>query len=339
MRKLCLGLVLVLVLACGLAMAETPGDIDGDDAVGLPEAVNALQVASGLKADMQNVYDFSEYYSQPDSTYCYKTTYVDENGADSAGYEFEQAISESLDNETVLVEIDHYGWRNMYAIRGNQMVYLGYEGNGSEPVWNKPPRVIGTIEMKRFDVYTTCYEYAGEVNGLSCTEYTFLGVEDVVTPAGTFKDCLKISRKYYPSSSPFSLRYYARNVGLVKFFRASSYGGTIRELAFAQVGQAAYPQDGFFSRCSGTYTFETVDGSTKTGSFTLNYIQTKSGFDGAFVTEDYAARLNYSVSSTDGTNFSGRDNRYGNEVVFTITGNTIQGTIAGETEFSGTCGQ
>ncbi|MFC1779920.1 hypothetical protein ACFLZU_06255 [Thermodesulfobacteriota bacterium] len=89
--------------------------------------------------------------------------------------------------------------------------YIGKSWGGESPFYKQ--EILPTVSDLTFDQHQS-------------REYILSGIEDVTTPAGTFKDCLKVTRirsilyPEMPSSDRYTtLRhfYYAKNIGVVKF--------------------------------------------------------------------------------------------------------------------------
>jgi len=64
--KRIIAIALVWFCAAGLSWGATLGDVNNDGDVGLPEAIYALQVSSGIRPQgVTPQYDFAEYFMFP----------------------------------------------------------------------------------------------------------------------------------------------------------------------------------------------------------------------------------------------------------------------------------
>jgi len=332
---------------------EVIGDINDDNHVGLQEAIYALQITSGLKTTTTNLIDFTEYFFISDATYYYKKNILNNN---ETYYNFYYTTSENIDNEDILILSQPfkdnilYGCQYLFALRKGSICHIGYKDlkNGTVEVYS-PPQILGNNQINMNDTFATCseYQYFVSQNKMFCSEYKFIGIEDVTTPAGSFTDCIKLLVNYhtinpnsYDGNSTFSLRYYAKNIGLVKHINTGSYVNEVIELTFAKVGNNVYNQGNIYNTCTGSYSFENAEGQQETDQFKLTYVQINDGFKGELVIIDDTSNIlinTAQISSDDGINFIGGNDIFNNEVSFTIENQVMNGMIVDKGSISGKC--
>lgn len=146
------------------------------------------------------------------------------------------------------------GWDGIieYIFQDTQYVYmLGYESTQGEPysfVYS-PYRVLGARAMQPGNKYINFVEQTPG-GGVIFRQHEFLGIEDVVVPAGSFPGCLKMLQRR--ENGIYRLSYLAPGVGLVKHLGAGGGSGYKWELAAANIGGTSYPAGSVICRASGT---------------------------------------------------------------------------------------
>ncbi len=324
--------VLVFFLGCyGVVWADTVGDINNDGQVGLEEAVHALQVTSGMKTATSSdslTYDMEEYMEQAGCTYYYREIEY-ASGEVRTGVGVHSLANETVNEQAVLASTIEAGmWAGDvdYSVIGDAKIeYLGYKWGGDETYdWYDPPVVIGLRSIKTDDkilnIFTNSY------NKIRYREYTFLGIENVTVPAGTFNDCIKILQKR-SHNGICNISYKAKGIGTVKNTRSDASGnGYIQELTNVKKADGTYLSDNTI--CSGQGIWA-ADGMTpNSGSLYMAYISqnlpiytsvTLSGFSGWPNT--------FYLKSSDGSNFSPDPEAYSDlpDISITIENNQISG--------------
>lgn len=203
----------------------TVGDINSDGAVGLPEAIYALQVASGISSTsiepaISNV-DLAEYFFVTNGEYLYQKTVYPGSMQPTVSIVSYHCGSEMVNGVNMLTIEESGVGKSYYEVNSSGIVCTGYPSdNAATPstTWVTPPIIRGTRNMTKGDIFTNFFL---PVDSLSASSYLplfyeeniFVGIEDVTVPAGTFSKCLKLLRK---NSSYISVDYYAKNVGMVK---------------------------------------------------------------------------------------------------------------------------
>ncbi len=332
MKKI-LGIALVWFCMIGVSWGAAPGDLNGDGAVGIPEAIHALQVASGVRQPQGTTpYDLAEYTLIPGTLELRQTNYA--NGAAPYTAQGMSVVGkETVDGQEFFVDGMDY-----YKIDPQGVFYSGYK-SGSEMRWNNPAVMIGSRSMLPGDVFTSFW--LDSVSGTpSFRDTAFLGVEDVTTPAGTFTGCLKMLEKRQTTTSVRStLTYYARGVGRVKQMRLISYlnpsnwSGYTSELVSAKIGTTVIPANVVYYAGGGVWN-RTVNGEPSgSGSFTWKMSLPNLPAWGSvtlvgFNTSPSAPDFTMSLASDDGTHFSASwYTAVATDFNVTIGGGTITGTF------------
>jgi len=228
------------------------GDIDQNNAIGLPEAIYALEISAGVETTVENkTVDFKNYYFNDGAEFFYKRTSFDiSTGNQSINYEYAYHVAKELNGIPTLITC-WYGastYQEYYVIAESDSKYFitgdYWNGNYDGQV------LIGTNKTTPGDVYSSTYE----INQFPYwSEYKCMGFEDQETSAGTFKDCLKMSRIFsYEWGVLFS--HYYPNVGLIKQVYASNENSYSLELVACRTNTMTYPSNMEIQRYSGTWT-------------------------------------------------------------------------------------
>jgi hypothetical protein len=339
------GIVLAWLCMVGLSWGGVLGDVNGDGAVGLPEAVHALQVSSGIRPQgVEAQYDFAEYFMLGTRERRTKT-YRDQA---SGGSYTSQGIS-VVTKETVDGKEYYFDGYSYDQITPQGVFWIGDKGS-TGIVWYDPPILLGSRNMSPGDVYTAFYEHTPGIR--TYRESTFLGTEDVTTPAGFFPDCLKMLVKYHGSGPGTAVRYYAHGVGKVKedYISLTSSYSYSRELVSASIGGNVIPANVVYYTGSGTWTHEGGSVGTTSGTFTWRFILGNLPAWGTLILHGFYPSIDplhpstdkvISLNSADGLNFTGWNMSAGMTCNLTLTpdGMTMGGsyTINEEsTTFTGT---
>jgi len=321
MKKYTRMLAVFFILLTGNAQAGVTGDANGDGVVGLPEAVYALQVASGIRplSSGSTTYDFAEYFNVNNSEYKYLSTFF--TGTESTSYTTPityQYSTKNVQGMNMLVKTDP-GIEYYYLIDTDKVVSKGYNVLSSSTFyWYDPPIVIGARKMVIGDSFLTLYK-TSPWNPYTASEYTFGGLETVTVPAGTFSDCIKMINKNSTVlvqgsgssyNSQVSVNYYARNVGMVK---SMSTSGFKVELTNAHVGGVSYPTGVILKEGQGTW--NKMQGTTLAASGTFNMHFATSPLPnqtmlrlnnfGTGSQGPLTAPTNFYINTEDGVHFSG----------------------------------
>jgi hypothetical protein len=277
MKKL-LCIVFVWLCFVGTAGGGTLGDVNADGAVGLQEAIHALQVTSGIRPQgVTPNYDMADYFYVAGASYTLMMTYYSSTTATPYTYQgTSSVVQEVVDGkELLLIGTDYY------QINPEGVWYAGYK-SGSETRWFSPPVRYGSRAMSQGDVFTTYYVDPANPGTLNYREYTFVGIEDVTVPAGTFTGCLKfLTTLQTPTYTRKDVAHYARGVGMIKRERLTSpfasssgsvsWSGYKQELAEAKIGTSVFPANTVFYSGNGAWQ-RTVSGTPgASGVFTWNF--------------------------------------------------------------------
>lgn len=244
---------LLAVLALPLQSYSDPsGDINGDGHVGLPDAITTLQIVSGIRTSVPQTIDFRDYLWQPGLKYDYIRNACLLENHEWEYYTEEYFVAASmivLGNTPVMrVEEQQEGLpsiRSYYSIKDGKVSQIAYsffrpDENTESVNCFYPPVAIGTSTTGIGDKFSNVYSWNWSTNISECTslqgnvppwfvEYIFIGFENVTTPAGTFTECLKLSRT--DTRTPgIRFEYYAKNIGLVKTVLCLENGGSVTEL-------------------------------------------------------------------------------------------------------------
>lgn len=337
----------------GVAWGGTLGDVNGDGAVGLPEAMNALQVTAGLRTPTSDsLLGFRKYFYVENGTYEYNVTSygvppaVPTPTVSTAIYHIS---AETVNGVPLLVVPDYQSseaipitYKGYYSIGSADVSYAGYSldsGGITAFYWYNPAIIIGTSEMAKGDLIPNFYRITDTTNITTSgfDESTVLGLEDVTVPAGTFMKCLKVLRKNStystaPTSSyattNITVYYYAENVGPVKILSQTGK----KELRYAKIGSAVYPQGAI--RYAGTFS-KTQDNAT-IGSGTFTFISSAANVKtkGTIILSSLVPPSveSYMVVSTDGVNLTADPDVYGDNpptvnLVVSASPCTVSGSI------------
>jgi hypothetical protein len=339
--KKCLGIVLAWFCLAGLSWGGTLGDVNGDGAVGLPEAVHALQVSSGIRPQgVTAQYDFAEYFMFPGTL-----EFSVKNLSQTEQQRYEYNGTSDITKVTVNgEEVLWYGGVDCYQITPEGVFCRGYK-SASETVWYDKPEILGSRNMTPGDMFTNFYEDPPGSGYLRYTETIFLGTEDVTTPAGTFKGCLKMLQKYHSQTSQTtSIRYYAKGIGRVKRTFISGYSAQDHQLVSARIGTTVIPTGVLYYSGSGTWT-DNATTPARTGTLAFRYAHgagpywgrlTRVGFYPPSTPEGSPTDRSMTVKSDDGVHFADWSPVTGSQPMLsmtieneTITGGYLSASISG----------
>jgi len=264
MKKIILTYILFFLSMCQLSWANNLSDINNDHVIGLPEAIYALGISSGLISDTDNQsVDFKDYFFVEGAEFFYKKTFYNStSGINEENYEYSHHLSKVINNKNTLIEC-WYGdttYNEFYSIYENTNYSLiGDYWNG----WYDDQLKTSSSQMKPGDIFSSVYQ----INSFPYwCEYKFLGYEDVETKAGTFKDCIKISKLYsYKWGILFS--YFAKSVGLVKQIYATDDSSYTLELMGSTNGTGSYPSNLTIKRYYGSWNLTSDSSTTDAISF------------------------------------------------------------------------
>ncbi|WP_136808722.1 hypothetical protein [Desulfosediminicola flagellatus] len=288
--KVCASTLLLAVTLSTSSLA-TVGDIDGDNLVGLPEAINALSIAAGGSEITTGTksYNFLEYFFQDKSTYIYTSTTI---SIDEPPGTFDKVIHSELSQENGenLLVIHYNNDTDYVSISENvlsfsKFTYPDYSQYPTSPIlieqYPTPPIKFGLTNMKVGETLRTIYQRFPDTPFI-IREYTFLGIEDVITPAGLFPDCIAIKRTLSNWSSN-RIEYFAKGVGRVKRVvtgTSDNYYSTVEELISGNIDGTHYGND--MTLCKGTaidsdqksfdisISIRLLDDNTAEGTFNLH---------------------------------------------------------------------
>jgi hypothetical protein len=237
MRKI-VGISLLWICMTGSVWGASWGDVNGDGSIGIPEAIYALQMSSGIRPlGGTQRYDMVEYFMSP-GTYEYRQKNYGTNMSPFVSQGISIVSRETLGGKEYLVANNGLDY---YLIQSTGLLYSGYKSSPtSEIKWFPSPILVGSRSMASGDVFTNFYE--DPAGTLLYRDYTFLGIEDVTVPAGTFVGCLKYLLRVQTSASiQTQVQYYAPGVGMVKRTRlqtsyGTSWNGYTNELVSARIG-------------------------------------------------------------------------------------------------------
>ncbi|WP_300464172.1 hypothetical protein [Desulfobacula sp.] len=350
MKKVVLMMIFIvgIIVSVSVVWAEAVGDVNGDGVVGMPEAISALQVSTGTRSALSTnipTYNFSEYFNIDGAEYLYHEVWTSKSNdgtynSSESDY-FVKTTTESTGEQITYVQ-DWGDWVYYFSVINSVIVKIKEENFYQNPptiTTYSPPYAIGSTQMKVGDAFTTAFA-TNNSNPPVIREYTFLGLEDVATPAGTFQGCLKI-RRVRSDRSGISLYYYAKNVGVVKEIYCYEDNGGIYELTAANIDGTTY--GGELTSCTGTFT----DSSTQaTGHFRLGYVYAGTKYEGHLTVFSSPYSEQYDITSQDGITFTcpyPDPNFPGSFGSLTIQNGIISGTVDGWDQgvqyiLNGTCG-
>ncbi|ETR73075.1 MAG: hypothetical protein OMM_01233 [Candidatus Magnetoglobus multicellularis str. Araruama] len=320
MKKLHLT-VFIMCLTAQFAWAGVLGDIDRDNAIGLPEAIYALQVTSGMETNSENrVVDFQNYFFSDGTEFFYKTISFDTtSGSQVIDYIYAYHLAKELNNQPTMIECwyNPATYQEYYSIQDSNSRYLmaGDYWNG----YYADTIQIGAKYMTVGDVFSSVYQ----INNFPYwCEYKCLGFEDVEIQAGTFNDCLQMS-KVFSSQWGVLFSYYYAGIGLVKQIYASSQDSFTMELIACRTNSTTYPSNLEIKRYYGTWT---NTGTEATDGFSFFYLPQNDGMGILILANFPTLYQNQTISlvSTDGTTFSPVNSSY--NVSATVTNQSFGGT-------------
>jgi len=310
---------IIFIFSCQFLWAGVLGDINNDSVVGLPEAIYALGISSGIKTEVNNQqYSFNDYYFFDGSEFFYKViSYNQTTGKNDTNIEYAYHLSKSINNQMTNIECWYgtYSYQEYYSIeKKSQIQSIGDYWN----LWYDGNIILGSNQMIKGEVFNSLYN----INYLPYwCEYKFLGIEDVETEAGTFKDCIKISMI---NSSNWGLQfsYYAKNVGMVKQVYCSDINNSYKlELIGSTNGSVSYPYNLTIKKYYGTYSSSSLN-----GYFSLFFLPDQ-GYKGTLIFQNFPYNYQHkiiSLESTDGINFMPINANENLSV--SINGNNVNGT-------------
>jgi hypothetical protein len=334
MRKLKM-LLLLITLVANSALAQTIGDINNDGQVGLPEALNALQISAGMRtAYSSETYDLAEYLGKPNRSYLYE-----EISSSGKGTALMTMTEEYVDGQWFVA-------RNIKSgiLAGNKDYFRFSSSDVLQPFFfntnlnNKctftPPLVTGKRNMKVGDVFYNFVRGDGPgpapgtfIQFTQFREYVLIGLEDVTVKAGSFPGCLKLLQKR--EGGLIYLVHLAKDVGVVKHFSASTgnYGFTDELVAISQGDSMISPVGASICSAEGTWA---EPQSGKSGAFCFYFDpQTKPIFTTislsnlSWVPSLYPTSV--SLVSQDGASFSNINIYSPSEI--TLVNGVVTGTV------------
>jgi len=320
MKKLFIAVMLMSSITYTLK-AGVLGDIDQDNAIGLPEAIYALEVTAGIEMSNDNkTVDFKTYFFNDGAEFFYKRTSFDSStGNQFIDYEYAYHVANELNNISTLITC-WYGtstYQEYYAIADTHSEYFitgdywsgDYDGQIQ----------IGTNKTSAGDVFSSTYE----INQFPYwCEYKCLGFEDQETSAGIFNGCLKMSRIFsYEWGVLFS--HYYPNVGLIKQVYASNENSFSLELIACRTNTMTYPNTMQIQRFSGTWSITTSQVSDNIG---LIYLPQNEHI-GVLILSNFPIMYQYhtiSLKSDNGSTFSPTNPL--NNISANLNGTNLSGT-------------
>jgi len=313
--------IFIFIISCQFLWAGVLGDINNDSIVGLPEAIYALGISSGIKTENSNQkYNFNDYYFFDGSEFFYKVSvYNESTGKNDTNIEYAYHLAKSINNQITNIECWYgtYSYQEYYSLEKNSQIQsIGDYWN----LWYDGNILLGSNQMVKGEVYNSLYN----INDLPYwCEYEFLGVEDVETEAGTFKDCIKIS-KINSANWGLMFSYYAKNVGLVKQVYCSDINNSYKlELIGLSNGELSFPSNLTIKRYYGNYSSSILN-----GYFSLFFLPNQ-GYKSTLIFQnfpyDYQHKI-ISLESTDGINFTPTNANENENVSVSINGNNVSGT-------------
>jgi len=326
MKNIIMVILIAVFGGLGTCAAATVGDINGDEQISLTEAMGALQITSGTRSPQytsQDTYNGDEF--QADFARPYRKIWrqtVVSNGSLQTGIGTERHYDTTFQEAQVEAVAYESGlWADYNTIDyfvGTSMV--GYSEIYGEYT-NSPPL---ETQMNDWPVgHRISNDYIQILTGTSDSyqiryrEYTLLGTEDVIVPAGTFSGCLKILSKR-SSDSRVTISYFAKGIGLVKYFRAQAQGGgQIWDLMDIEKSDGALMYDQMTGTCKVEGTWETSQQCPDnypicTESSKLTMVYSQSGGHAAFLNlvnfdfwrGNFSSALGMKLISNDGISFT-----------------------------------
>jgi len=312
-------IIIIFIISCQPLWAGVLGDINNDSIVGIPEAIYALGISSGIKTELSNQqYNLNDYYFVDGNELFYKVIgYNESTGKSVTNIEYVYHLAKSINNQMTNIECWYgtYSYQEYYSIeKDSQIQSIGDYWN----LWYDGYITLGSDQMIKGDVYNSLYN----INDFAYwCEYKFLGIEDVEIEAGTFRDCIKISKI---SSTDWGLlfSYYAKNVGLVKQVYCSDINNSYTlELIGSRNGSISYPSNLTIKKYYGTYSSTILS-----GYFSLFFLPDQ-GYKGTLIFQNFPDNYqnkSVSIKSADGINFTPTNEN--ENVSVSINGNNVSGT-------------
>lgn len=337
--KTILSLILIILSFSGLCRAEILGDINQDGKVGIPEAIYALEVTAGIAqptAVEANSIDFAQYMPLSGTTLVYRRkSYA--SGNVSEDYDILRFFTETVNSEEMLVEYTLSGsWTGdicYYTIDNDFVKYKGYgydNGSGIESMaWFTPPIILGA--RKQYFGQTIPNHFVRntvssgfEYKTIDYREYQFIGIEDVMVPAGTFENCIKIIRRR--SGGRYNIYFNYPGIGTVKnLYADSNNGGYIQELVNQQKADGSPLSNNVF--CWATKNIINESNPDIVERWSMSYVVQQYPIH---TTLNPLSPNPISLISQDGTTFTADPVIYPDnppEVSLTVSGGIVSGNI------------
>lgn len=311
MKKL-LCTVFICLYFVGAAWGGTLGDVNADGAVGLQEAIHALQVSSGIRPQgVTSTYDLADYYYMVGARYAHRVTSYSNSITTPYTYQYTGQVVQQLADGKILVEPDYL------EINSTGVWYNGYKSGAETRLFSTPVR-IGSRAMSPGDIFTTYYVDPANSSTLNYRQQTFVGIEDVTVPAGAFTGCLKfLTTIQTPTFERKDVTHYARGVGMIKRERIQSpfassgttppsWLGHKYELAEFKIGTSVFPVNSVFYSGTGTWQ-RTISGTPgASGVFTWDFSLPNLPAWGKLILYNYnsPSDLTAFLISQDGVHFS-----------------------------------
>lgn len=221
-------------------------DVYDDNRIGLEEAINALQVTSGIRSEAGSLaYDFTEYYFGTNSDYQYSQKYYVPPNVYDSNFQI-HVTDETIESKNVICM--YYdggywnGWKDYAQIEEIGIRIIGWYNPGTDyNVWLEGGYVQGKTSMQPGDIWQNFFiaNYSTS-QWMYYRNYHFVGTQDVTVPAGTFTDCLKI--EVHRKNGFIYVGYYAKDIGIVKEIELHNDGaGLIWELVSANIDGVEIP--------------------------------------------------------------------------------------------------
>jgi hypothetical protein len=291
--------VLAIAMMASAAGAETLGDIDSDGAVGVKEAVYALQVASGARSGSSaGPYDFGTYLTPAGSQLLYQEVNGSARELIYVTVDTDQSTFPGM-AATVANHRSGGNWAGLidyYAVSGETVVMLGYRWKGVLQMFS-PPRTIGSRQMMPGATFTNMYEQEPDYS-IRFREYVFSDIATVTVPAADYPACIKMVQRR--ENGIFRVGYYADGVGLVKQLSAGGGSGFKWELVWARIAGVTYPQGALLCALEGTWALQNGSDS---GQFQLYFTSGQTPIR-TIIYISGGALGQYHIMSSDGAVFT-----------------------------------
>lgn len=218
--------VVFALFIAGAVCAETPGDIDHDGKVGLPESIHALQVTAGIAPTVPAGLQLAAYFPMHAGD---KWFYASSEGGTITH-------SVSPDPETVngvaTIRFNYGGNYDCYTMDDTGWWQHKISESSGLTTTLEPPQQIFLNNVAAGAHFTSHGQGPAIYFGMPFShegemQVSALGFEDVSVPGGTFPNCLKMSRSAFKllkdaSGATVLVRGYmaiswlAPDIGLVK---------------------------------------------------------------------------------------------------------------------------